>query len=226
VGDSNMMQYAPRISHLILKNPEKRTALFLCGGGTPPIPGVRSVHFEETKHLIEDLNLVLAENKKIDRVVFASNWAYCLNPDFHYTIDGKSLLYKKTQTEAANLLEKLLKGLSVHGYAVTMVLNIPVGKNMDPKADSFRCNFLGNVASVRSDLKKSDFLKNYGEFLSQLAVVAKSAGSQIIDPLEDLSTNDICVFKNGDVYIYRDSTHLRASYVREHVKYLDGTVAP
>jgi hypothetical protein len=58
----------------------------------------------------------------------------------------------------------------------------------------------------------------------RLIEVANRAGAVVIDPLDYLCGSSICpAFEEGNP-IYMDPTHLRSSYVRDRVSYLDRTI--
>jgi len=61
----------------------------------------------------------------------------------------------------------------------------------------------------------------------RIASVAKQNGAEVIDPMDYLCTNGVCIAEDMDgIPIRYDDGHLRPGYVRDHVKYLDFTVEP
>ena len=49
---------------------------------------------------------------------------------------------------------------------------------------------------------------------------------EVIDPMEVLCVNGICIAEDENGPNHYDANHLRPSFVRYKVKYLDQTVAP
>jgi hypothetical protein len=49
---------------------------------------------------------------------------------------------------------------------------------------------------------------------------------RIIDPLEHLAVDGVCVAEEEGVPIRHDMSHLRPGYVADRVTYLDDTLAP
>ena len=80
--------------------------------------------------------------------------------------------------------------------------------------------------SRKKVLTKESFLKEHGSLLAEIAAVARKNGAEVIDPLDYLCTNGICIAEDEKgVPIRFDDGHLCPGYVRDHVKYLDQTVA-
>jgi hypothetical protein len=96
-GDSNIQQYAPRISSLINENPDRyRSALFATCGGCPPMPGVREGGHRLCSDLVDNV-LDLANAPDVDAIVIGAPWkAYFPMPDakksslryYYYGQDG------------------------------------------------------------------------------------------------------------------------------------------
>jgi hypothetical protein len=75
-------------------------------------------------------------------------------------------------------------------------------------------------------LTKEKFLKEYGPLLDQIASVAKANGASVIEPVDYLCKDGICIVEDENGPIHYDFGHLRSSFVRDKVKYLDATMAP
>jgi hypothetical protein len=62
----------------------------------------------------------------------------------------------------------------------------------------------------------------YKQIAENLSGAAAAAGATVIDPLSFLCDAAACRTANSDRSpIYKDGVHLRASYVRENIDYLD-----
>jgi hypothetical protein len=123
-------------------------------------------------------------------------------------------------------LDELLKKIAKHGKKIFLVLNIPTGSELDPKG-IYQRNFIGSTESRKKILTKEFFVKENGALLSEIALTARKNGAEVIDPLDYLCTNGICIAEDENgIPIRFDEGHLRPGYVRDHVKYLDHTVEP
>lgn len=77
----------------------------------------------------------------------------------------------------------------------------------------------------KAGIKKSWLLEHYGAVRQRLMDVGARSGATVIDPLDFLCSENVCpsVGEEGEA-IYMDSVHLRPTYVREKVHYLDETI--
>jgi len=225
-GDSNTEQYAPRIYKVLKDNRgADRGALILACGGIPPLPGVTCPKRQLSGELVPKLYNTLASYPSIDRVVISALWPYCFGSPSEYLFDGKMI--SESPTKEATLLSfgKMVADLVAQGKEVTVVLSIPVGRELEPKR-LYRRNFFTPSDDNRLVLTKEQFLKEYGSLLDQIATVAKANGASVIDPVNYLCKDGICIVEDENGPIHYDFGHLRSSFVREKVQYLDQTMAP
>jgi hypothetical protein len=76
-------------------------------------------------------------------------------------------------------------------------------------------------------ITKAAFLQKEGRINSEIASIGRKNGALVIDPVDNLCYDGICIADDGNgISIRNDGGHLRPGYVQEHVKYLDQTVAP
>ena len=122
-------------------------------------------------------------------------------------------------------LQHMIKDLVKRKIFVYLILNIPVDKKQDPKSEISR-NFMGFNSKKMDLLSISEFDNQYGDFLKRMKIDGEASGAKVIDPRECLSIGNVYPRVFNGVHIYKDGWHFRDSYVREHVKYLDETVAP
>jgi hypothetical protein len=220
LGDSNMQQYAPRIARLMMeKKKDERGCIFLTGGGVPPIPNVTK---GEMMYVFQK---IILEDKRIDRVVIASWWHGYFIKETLYKLNGTSFADTTLKTKAVDEIAREIRRLVNMGKRVTLVLSVPTGWGFEPK-NMFSRGFLGFQLKDSEKVTKWNFLNEYGEMPIKLAKVARENGAEVIDPMDYLCTNGVCISENEDGPIRYDSCHLRPGYVRDHVKYLDQTVAP
>jgi len=227
-GDSNMQQYSPRIRELLKNNrPEERGVISIGQGGIVPIRHVALNHSPECGKMFEALDQQIASNPKIDRVVIAARWSFYFQKGSNWKIDDAySIGENPGKKKAFDQIEKTLQRLRELGKEVTIISTIPTGEALDPKSN-YRRGFLGISERNKGVLTKEIFLQNNGVILNQITAIAKKHGVKVIDPMDYLSTNGICIAEDEEgIPIYYDDAHLRPYYVRDHVKYLDQTVAP
>jgi hypothetical protein len=226
-GDSNMQQYGPRINELLKTNAEsERGAIFLVRGGVPPFPDVTSPDHGEPVNKIADFFELLNRDCRIDRVVIAARWPFYFYKGSHYGINGIQLSEEDGRRAVMKRFDDLVKIASKNGRNVSVILSTPTGDLLDPKRLYAR-SFLGGYKTAKKKLSSDQFLKENRTLLSEIASLAKKNGAQVIDPLDYLCTNGVCIAEDeAHIPIRYDEGHLRPGYVRKHVKYLDQTVSP
>jgi hypothetical protein len=226
-GDSNMQQYIPRISEL-LKNAKgkDRGALFLTCAGAPPITNIQREQPSHCKELIDKYEDIIKSNPHIDRVVIAALWPLYFKKGAKFTIDRDLLCEQAGQQAAIQKLYEQIHELIEKNIKVTIIMTVPYGNELEPR-QLVKRGFLRTNITTPTIFTKSQFLERYGVLSDKIASACSKAGAQVIDPLDYLCTNDVCVTVDEDgIPIRYNLSHLRPGYVREHVKYLDETVAP
>jgi hypothetical protein len=224
IGDSNMQQYAPRIVRLMMgKKDNDRGCIFLTSVGVPPIDHVTNPSKPRCTALVPKVQEVINSDLRIDRVVIAARWdAYFLGKS-KYLYQMKPMTYLDVRKSALEELGRKINALVIAKKKVTLVLSIPSGLMLDPKS-FFKRDFFGVHSSVAVRFTKDNFLKYTGDLLLEIASVARGNGAEVIDPLDYLCKDGVCIAEDPDGPIRYDATHLRPKYVREKVKYLDFTV--
>jgi peptidoglycan/LPS O-acetylase OafA/YrhL len=226
LGDSNVQQYAPRILEEIQSHPTgERGAIFIAEGGVVPIPNVSREHSSEWDKMFAILDQQLAVNPKTDRVVIAARWCNYFAKNGDWKINGFSMGEFSGREKAIKSLGDLIQKIVSTGRSVSLVLATPTGSELDPRA-MFKRGFLG-LSAREPYLSKDIFLRPNEELLKAIAETARTHGAKVIDPMDYLCSNGaIMVFDEKGVPICYDDHHLRPGFVREHIKYLDETVAP
>ena len=227
-GDSNMQQYSPRLRELLKDNhPDERGVISIGEGGIVPIRNVTLNHSPECERMFEALDQQLSSNPKIDRVVIAARWSFYFKQGSNWKVDDQySIGQNPGKQKAMNELGKTFGSLRDLGKKVTLVLTIPTGAELDPKSNYTR-GFMGISKRDRGVLTKEAFLKENGAVLDEIASIARTNGVDVIDPMDFLCTNGVCIAEDENGFpIHYDDAHLRPGYVRDHLKYLDATVAP
>jgi peptidoglycan/LPS O-acetylase OafA/YrhL len=213
VGDSNMEQYAPRISKLLTENPSKANSIiFATRGSCPFIP----LLYESMQGCKEDMAraLTLAMDTSVSTVVIGQLWIDY--PDLARNLKLQESL--ATQIKALTAAKK-----------VFVVLNIPAGADFNPK-NMFTGSRLTTLkakdpSQIKFDLKK--FRAEYDTLFDVIRRISTSNGAQVIDPMPEFCNATSCaIFDQQNEPLYIDNAHIRASYVESKVRILDKTVLP
>lgn len=227
-GDSNMQQYVPRIAEILKDSvgTGKRGALFLTCGGAMPIPGITgpSLHYQGGE-LFQKLEEILRSDRRVDRVVITALWPHYFACDSGFQMVGDSLSSSPGEARTLAALRAFIEALKKQGKEVTVVLAVPYGEKVDPKLSCDR-GFLGAKKLTPALWNRDEFLESEGAILSRIARFAKEGGARVVDPVEFLCPDGICLMETTDGPIRYHMSHLRPGFVREHIKYLDQTVAP
>lgn len=225
-GDSNMEQYAPRIKKLILEDPSvKRSAVFLTSGGCPPIPNIYEDKHPQLKGFAEDA-IDYAKDSKVDTIVIGAQWIgyFNTNSTYYYQKDNINSAISHNSMGIKQALQdftSMLKEWTDKGKKVYLVLNMPIDYNCSPQAMIER-NFFSAPLFQTTSVKTEDWL-NTSQLVSRaLKEAAAQANVTIIDPTLSLCDAQKCqVLTSTGEPLYKDSCHLRPTYVENHVQYLD-----
>jgi len=228
LGDSIAQQYAPRIDALVRGNAEREVQVsFATTGNCPPLPGVQSISRTGCADFIASA-LRLARDPSVSTVLIAAQWpGYVGSPDYTFMLDGRAQPLDANSATLAAALEafgRTLRDLKQQGKQVVVVLNIPAGVSLDPRYVLHR-RWTGGVELRTEGLDRAWWTQHAAAILQPLERIAREAGARVIDPVAELCQAARCpaVDDNGDP-IYRDAFHLRASFVRTRVGYLDDVV--
>lgn len=233
IGDSHMEQYAPRIIKLIEnKDAGKRGAIFLTRAGFIPVPGIECFMVRSNPDFFKALDNYQSR-KDIDRLVITANWCYYFNWGGEKQFsNGHPLCSRVGMDEAFAKLGNLIKGFTRQGKQVFLILNIPTSDLADPKLMLDR-GLDGEIHIKKGELAVKDFnhvqgkmLISQGDLMNELSRIGRESGAEIINPMDYLSSDGICLRFYENKPMYHDGSHLRADYVRDHARYLDKTILP
>ena len=226
VGDSNIEQYYPRVEALINASPNSvGTAIFKTGGGCLPVTGLKYDNgHAHCRDMMRDVVALAKGKPEIDRVVIGAQWNGYLTSGFGL---AKVIhLGDDAYEQALASLSGFIKEMVGSGKKVYLVTNIPIGREVDPKYIAQRDVLaFPDVFKLRSGgISKTDLDKKYGKIRGDLKRVGLESGAIVIDPMDHLCS-DRCesLDENGNP-IYKDVSHLRPSFVREKVEFLDQTI--
>jgi peptidoglycan/LPS O-acetylase OafA/YrhL len=226
IGDSNMQQYYPRIARLLRDHPtNRRGATFAVKAGCAPAVAAL---LDVNERVRADCSSFLrdafgyAENPRVDTVVIAALWRGYVGND--WKTFGPSPFVPGTDAALADL-RRTIAALVERGKRVYVVLNIPISPHFDPRRMIRRK--LADPAfsvSVRAPAR-AEVEVSVGPISAKLRQVAEAAGAIVIDPMDHLCDQRHCAAVTDDFEpMYRDPGHLRPSYVRNRVDFLDAIV--
>lgn len=224
LGDSNMQQYYPRVAQMLADHPHNsHSAVFAVRAGCAPAVEMTVLDPTACRKLVTAA-IDYARDPSVDTVVIASCW-YC-----HFVAFGDLQNFgaagplKPGSAAALENLRKMIASLVAQGKRVYVVLNIPVGQQFDPRHMVHRMVFPPTYEVVIPTPARTQILRAIHPIVSRVAQISREAGATVIDPIASLCDRTTCpaVDANGAA-MYRDLAHLRASYVRQNVHYLDET---
>jgi peptidoglycan/LPS O-acetylase OafA/YrhL len=224
-GDSFCGQYLPRAAEVLTKNTEPLGGvMMLFQRGIPPVPGVRRGSGDAGHRLTERILEIVDIKPEIDRVVIAACWPFYFEEAQSYEIDKLPLSTEAGRLAALSSLKAFLEALGSLGKKVAVVLDPPWDYRLAPERFLKR-SFFGVTLAPPPSVSYQDFLNrgsySVGLLREDIKALCQEAGVEVIDPADELVVNGICVVVDENGPIRSDMSHLRASFVRENVKYLD-----
>lgn len=227
IGDSNIEQYYPRAEYQLEKNPKSMNLVFATSGGCPPVP-----HLLERKHPnclgFVDSAMAYANGDDVKTIVVGAQWfGYLTGAGGYYFEDKSGRFPLQVGSEgyllAMSSLQEMLTRFVKNRKQVFLIGSIPVGRENDPKEMIKRSITNEQFVSVSGNaISKVAFMSTYKSIQDNLSKVALASGAVLISPTDYLCDEIICpsVTLSGDP-IYKDTSHLRPSYVRKEVHFID-----
>lgn len=218
LGDSNMEQFYPRVRQLHEEAGRSDTVVFVTAGGCSPIPEIEQTD-GGCKGQMQDA-FVYAAEPRIRKVVIGATWNYFSQEK--YTWAGLSPIPPGKSAEIYGAFASRLKGLVDAGKEVYLVLPVPKGPPMDPRAMVDPASRLSGVPRPVPPLKVADFRAEYAAATQALYQVAEHSGAHILDPVPDVCDAEVCpnIVADGRP-VSKDAGHLRPFYVRERIRIFD-----
>ncbi len=237
LGDSHVAQYGPRIGSLLADNATRaNSVIFVIDGGCLPIPGVfedHPIHAGCDELRAKGFDLIRQED--VETIVIGADWNdYFLGQtrypkekpvdyDYYFLHDGRKEYFRRGDGKQLTLaaLERLLSMIGSK-KKVYLLLDNPQGNDFDPHR-YFNTGRLGTTAAVAAHAIATDPAQF--ELRRQMIDLAERAGVEVIDPMTSLCDSGNCARLTRDgLPIYKDNSHLSASWVKDHADYLDKTV--
>ena len=225
-GDSHMEQHAPRIQELLKNNKNNDAgAIFVSSGGVPPIPGATSKSRKDCKEMTPLFLKVINEEKNIRNVTIAGLWPDYFTKDHGHTVDGISLNTEEGKAIALEHIGELIKELKTKGKKVTILLACPSERRLDPK-NMYCRNFFGFSFIPPPKILLSEYQRSVEEINFKIRKIAEENGATVIDPVPFLSKDGFLTTESDGNLIYFDNAHIRPSYMRSKIHYIDDVIAP
>jgi peptidoglycan/LPS O-acetylase OafA/YrhL len=223
IGDSNIQQYAPRIKELLDHNSIKNGLTMLSYAGAPPISGVTNHNHYQSSELAEELYKSVNQNKNTQKVVIGCLWTWYFRDGTDFKCANKLLSTKEGSDIALSNLKNEINNLIKKGIKVYVILNIPLGDELDPQR-WFKRNFTGYCVFKAEKLSVSKFDSWSSKIINNVKKTCIESGAEIIDPVKYLVKDGFCISEYNNGPIHFDYSHLRADYVRYNIKYLDNII--
>jgi hypothetical protein len=227
-GDSNAQQYGPRVEALLAAHPEHPLEIvFAATGSCAPLPGLRvggSARCIDHARRVE----ALIAQPDVDGVVLIAQWpGYAFNAEFTLPGPAGDEIVTPESIALATALDAFgerIRRWRAAGRRVHVVWATPAGDALDPRRLVERT--LDGAYRLRTGgVPREEWDRRSGWLAARIERVAREAGATFIDPAPLLCTASVCPATTPDGEpIYRDAAHLRASFVREHVDYLDAII--
>jgi SGNH domain (fused to AT3 domains) len=216
IGDSNMEQYYSRLRMMVEST--GTSAIYATSGGCVPIRNIISKFRQCPRFVRAAYDYAISSDAKA--VVVAAQWDAYFATDL-FKIDWQSLGSAVGRTLALSALHRDLEAIRAAGKQVYLVLNIPVGLTFAPRAWLKRT--LSGIEMVPIETVPQNAIPAiYSQIATDLRQIAEAAGAVVIDPFVTLCDPQACkVADERGAPIYKDGAHLRASFVRDHIDYLD-----
>jgi len=224
-GDSHMQHYWPRVEKIVRERAAPlRTVIFKTTGGCAPVPGIER-RTQQCGRFVEE-GLRLARRPEVETVVIAASWVGFVNrPDYYKAGDPGQKPLSMLAPESAWVLKGLeaeLKQLTAAGKQVVLMLSSPRGDAFDPKSVIQREWMTVQVREPLGRVPRNELVQLTSPIDSRLVAIAAAAGASVIDPAEYLCSKAFCpAADERGRPLYRDGSHLRASYVRERFSAVD-----
>jgi len=227
LGDSNIQQYAPRITRLFEQQGNRlKSAIFATKHSWPPIPNLYADAYPAYKGMMDAI-LALIQDPNVTDVVIGAQWFGYLTGGsaYHYEKDGIHYPLEKGSKgliQACDDLTQMIQEIIQQGKHVYLLSNIPIGSDYDPKNWFSKRNFSGKWEFASKQGSREEWSIYAKEVTALLQTIAKNSGAQLLNPEDFLCDEKKCATTTsvGDP-IYMDSLHLRPTYVKDNVTFLD-----
>jgi peptidoglycan/LPS O-acetylase OafA/YrhL len=227
-GDSHMQHYWPRIQKILTEHAAPvRTVVFYTRAGCTPVPGIERKSLHCSRFVDEGFELAL--RPEVDTVVIAASWVgFVERPDYYKVGDGSRTPLKILSPGSEWVLENFeaaLRKIVASGKRVVLVLSSPRGSAFDPKSLIEREGMTIRVQAHRVAVPRANIDAESAPIDEHLKGIASAVGASIVDPMGWFCTVQSCpTADNEGRPLYRDISHLRASFARESAGFIDSFI--
>lgn len=225
-GDSHMQHYWPRIEKVLAERAAPvRTVIFKSIGGCAPVPGIERRSGNCSRFVEEGLELGL--RPEVETVVISASWVgFVQRPDYYKVGDPERRPLDVLRTPwVLDGFEAALRRLTRNGKRVVLVLSSPRGEAFDPKSLIERDGMTIRVHEKTVAVSRAEVWAMSAPIDERLKAIAARVGAAVIDPVEWLCTAKHCpTADEAGRPLYKDATHLRASYARERFGAIDSYI--
>ncbi|AGU51461.1 putative acyltransferase [Variovorax paradoxus B4] len=227
IGDSHILQYAPRAMELAGSAPGRMaTTYFSTYGACPPVPGMVAEGNPGCEQARGEM-LALALDPRIDTVVVGACWNCYFTGNFplpFYFREGDAAYLVNNGGDGLGRslasLEKLLAELVRQRKKVYLLLDNASGPEFEPRR-LIEGSRMGRMVALNST-PTAPLPPEQARLNEQLKALARASGAEPIDVMARLCTDGQCLRATpDDAPVYKDREHLRPSYVRKYADYLD-----
>lgn len=226
LGDSHTEQYAPRILEKTNSTNINKNIYYATYGGCPPIPHAQQFTKKQGCINLFKNAIKLLNQNNIQTIVIAAFWSQYFTPDSSKYMNQErpynnqflsSGLQKEMRKNFSSFIHKLSKDKKV--YVVLDTLNTRSVTPTEFYSGSRLSLSLQHTKKIPKYLPISYIKKEVNHLVSS---ITKKNGGNIINPNASLSYQDqfLVSLEDGSP-IFKDSNHLRASFVRKHANFID-----
>jgi peptidoglycan/LPS O-acetylase OafA/YrhL len=223
-GDSTVRQYYPRIHRLLTDNPHNsRGAVFAASEECDPWR-TKFYGREQACERMDEAMQEFAKGDMVDTVVIGACW-YCWLVDVDYITPSVDRGMKENADAILEKWTSFVASLRNSNKRVFVVLNIPLDPALDPRQMIERSDVLGGFKVADTFVATERVRRRLYHVTSKLRKNLEGTGAILIDPVNTLCDAKRCPsmsIEGGAVYA--DLLHIRGSYVREKVVFLDEAV--
>jgi hypothetical protein len=201
--------------------------MFHTKAGCTPVPAIERKSLNCRRFVDEGFELAL--RPEVDTVVIAASWVGFVDRLDYYKVGDKSrtplrILAPGSEWVLENF-EAALRRIVVSGKRVVLVLSSPRGRAFDPKSLIERDGMTIRVQAHRVAVPRADIDALNAPIDERLKAIAAAVGATIVDPMAWFCTVEYCpTADNAGRPLYRDATHLRASFARESFGFIDSFI--
>lgn len=226
-GDSYIRQYYPRIEYLSGSGVwAEKTLLFETEGGCAPFIGIERLSRSCNAWAQEGYDL--ADRAEVETIVLAASWILSLDRGDYYRVGDSSRTILDLRAPDNDWIflniEDRIRAWVASNKRVYIVLTHPGGPEADP-GGKIPDRLAWSPERDRRALSLEQHRRQGAFIHDRLQRIAENTGASIIDPAQWLCHEGVCETETiTGIPIYCDDSHLRASFVREKVRYLDDTL--